>query len=217
MNPGRESGTSTWPPGTQTVSDLWISDSVRSTAQAANPFLSRFHCNRSSDVFAPHYNRITQFGLDTQFTTGSWLFKLEAIHRGGAQDSLVPQEDYSAFVIGAEHTIYAVFDSDADVTLFAEWAHDGRGRRATNAFENDVFLAARLGLNDEYDTEFVASIVKSLDTDSRVLNAEFNRRISDSWSLSAQVSAFSGIGMADRPLYEVRRDSFASVNLDYSF
>ncbi len=168
-------------------------------------------------VFVPHYNRITQFGLDTQFTSGSWLFKLEAVHRSGAQDSQIPEEDYSAFVVGAEHTIYSIMDSNADLTLFAEWAYDGRGQRATNAFENDIFLAARVGLNDEYDTEFVASIVKSLDTDSRVFGAEFNRRISDNWSLKMEASAFSGVGPDDILLYPVRRDSNASINLDYSF
>ncbi len=168
-------------------------------------------------ALVPHYERITQFGLDTQFTSGSWLFKLEAIHRSGAQNSLLTEEDYSAFVIGAEHTIYSILDSNADLTLFAEWAHDGRGRRATNAFENDVFLAARIGLNDEYDTEFVASIVKSLDTDSRVFGAEFNRRISDNWSLTVEASAFSRVGQDDALFYPVRRDSSASVNLDYSF
>lgn len=174
-----------------------------------------------NQILAPHYERITQFGLDTQFTSGSWLFKLEAIHRSGAEnrqleDRPSTEEDYSAFVIGAEHTIYSILDSNADLTLFAEWSRDERGQRATNAFENDIFLAARLGLNDEYDTEFVASIVKSLETDSRVLNAEFSRRISDDWSLKAEASVFSGIS-TDDVLFSVHRDSYASVNLDYSF
>ena len=169
------------------------------------------------EALEPHYERITQFGLDTQFTSGSWLFKLEAIRRTGAKNRLLAEEDYSAFVIGAEHTIYSILDSNADLTLFAEWAHDDRGQRATNAFENDVFLAARVGLNDEYDTEFVASIVKSLDTDSRVFGAEFNRRISDNWSLKMEASAFSRVGADDMLLSPVRRDSNASINLDYSF
>ena len=168
-------------------------------------------------ILAPRYERITQFGLDTQFTSGSWLFKLEAIHRSGAKNRLLAEEDYSAFVIGAEHTIYSILDSNADLSLFAEWAHDERGQRATNAFENDVFLAARLGLNDEYDTEFVASIVNSLDTDSRVFGAEFNRRISDNWSLKVEASAFSRVGANDILLYPVRQDSNASINLDYNF
>ena len=61
-------------------------------------------------------------------------------------------------------------DSDADLSLIAEWAHDGRGRRATTGFENDLLLAARLGLNDEQSTEFTVGVLGSLDNSGRVLN-----------------------------------------------
>ena len=126
------------------------------------------------------------------------------------------EEDYAAFVAGAEYTIYAVWDSDADLSLIGEWARDGRGRWATNAFENDVLLAARLGLNDEQSTEFTVSVLESLDYSSRVLNAEFKRRLSDSWSLHVQSYAYVGID-EDDAMYDVRRDSFIGVNLDYNF
>ena len=173
-------------------------------------------------VLAPYYEQITQFGLDTQLTTGPWLLKLEAIHRAGAQNRRLNQflqyeeEDYAAFVAGAEYTIYAVWDSDADLSLIGEWARDGRGRWATNAFENDVLLAARLGLNDEQSTEFTVSVLESLDYSSRVLNADFRRRLSDSWSLHVQSYAYVGID-EDDAMYDVRRDSFIGVNLDYNF
>ena len=173
-------------------------------------------------VLAPYYEQITQFGLDTQLTTGPWLLKLEAIHRAGAQNRRLDQflkyeeEDYAAFVAGAEYTIYAVWDSEADLSLIGEWARDGRGRWATNAFENDVLLAARLGLNDEQSTEFTVSVLESLDYSSRVLNAEFKRRLSDSWSLHVQSYAYVGID-EDDAMYDVRRDSFIGVNLDYNF
>ena len=173
-------------------------------------------------VLAPHYEQITQFGLDTQLTTGPWLLKLEAIHHAGAQNRRLDQflqyeeEDYAAFVAGAEYTIYAVWDSEADLSLIGEWARDGRGRWATNAFENDVLLAARLGLNDEQSTEFTLSVLESLDNSSRVLSAEFKRRLSDSWSLHVQSNAYVGID-EDDAIYDVRRDSFIGVNLDYNF
>jgi len=173
-------------------------------------------------VLAPYYEQITQLGLDTQLTTGPWLLKLEAIHRAGAQNRRLDQflryeeEDYAAFVAGAEYTIYAVWDSDADLSLIGEWARDGRGRWATNAFENDVLLAARLGLNDEQSTEFTVSVLESLDYSSRVLNADFKRRLSDSWSLHVQSYAYVGID-EDDAMYDVRRDSFIGVNLDYNF
>ena len=182
-------------------------------------------------VLAPHYEQIRQFGLDAQLTTESWLFKLEAIHRTGAQNrrpdpSLSPleliqdfkyeEEDYTAFIAGGEYTIYAPWESDADLSLIAEWARDERGQWATNAFENDLLLAARLGLNDEQSTEFSVSALNSLDNGSRVLTAEFKRRLSDSLSLQVEGSAYVGID-EDDAVYDVRRDSYIGVNLDYGF
>ena len=182
----------------------------------------------SEVVLAPHYEQIRQFGLDTQLTTGSWLLKLEAIHRAGAQNRRpdpnlrrgetfrYEEEDYAAFVAGGEYTIYAPWEWDADLSLIAEWTRDGRGGRATNAFENDILLAARLGLNDEQSTEFFVGVLHSLDNGSRVLSAEFKRRLSDSWSLHVEGSAYVGID-EDDAVYDVRRDSFIGVNLDYGF
>ena len=173
-------------------------------------------------VLAPHYEQILQFGLDSQLTTGPWLLKLEAIHRAGAQNRRLDrylkyeEEDYAAFIVGSEYTINAVWDSDADLSLIAEWARDGRGRWATNAFENDILLAARLGLNDEQSTEFTVSVLASLDNSSRVLSTEFKRRLSESWSLHVESAAYFGIDENDA-IYDVRRDSFIGVNLDYNF
>ena len=173
-------------------------------------------------VLAPHYEQIRQFGLDTQITTGPWLFKLEAIHRSGARNRRLDrhlnyeEEDYAAFIVGGEYTLNAVWDSDSDLSLFAEWARDGRGRWSTSALENDVLLAARLGLNDEQSTEIFASVLGSLDNGSRVLNAEFKRRLSDHWSVQVETFVYSGVDKED-VLYAVRRDSFVAVNLDYNF
>ena len=173
-------------------------------------------------VLAPHYELIRQFGLDSQLTTGSWLLKLEAIHRIGAQNARLDQnlqyeeEDYTALVLGGEYSIYSPWELDADLSLLAEWTYDGRGRWATNAFENDLLLVARLGLNDEQSTEFLVSLLSSLDNSSRVLGAEFKRRLSDNWSLHLEAAAYMGID-EDDAMYVARRDSYLGVNLDYNF
>ena len=173
-------------------------------------------------VLAPHYEQIRQFGLDTQLTTGPWLLKLEAIHRTGAKNRHLGQhfryeeEDYVAFIVGGEYTINALWNTDADLSLIAEWTHDGRGRWATNIYENDVLLTARLGLNDEQSTEFTAAALSSLDNSSRVLSAEFKRRLSDNWSLHVESGAYLSVDRDD-VLYDVRRDGFIEVNLDYHF
>ncbi len=171
-----------------------------------------------------HYEKIRQFGLDAQLTTGPWLLKLETIRRLGAsnrpgmQHSFGEEEDYAAWIVGGEYSIYAVFDSEADLTLFAEWHGDERGaERATNAFENDLFLAARFALNDVEGTEFTVSVVEDLDHDGRIFGFEARRRLDDSWSLKLEGSAFEDIDRTDDLLYQLRRDSYIALNLVCGF
>lgn len=186
------------------------------------PVLSPALSSSHQIVLAPHYEQIRQYGLDAQLTTGSLLLKLEAIHRTGAKNNRFDQhfnfeeEDFSAYVAGGEYTFSSVWDSNADLVLFAEWLHDDRGQRATNAFENDLFLAARLGLNDVQSTEFVVSLLASLENSSYILGGEFKRRLGDNWFLHCEVSTYHEIDPADA-VYTARRDSFARVNLDYNF
>ena len=135
---------------------------------------------------------------------------------GSIDTSNTGKKATAAFILGGEYTFNSVWGSGSDLSLLAEWARDGRGRWAPNAFENDIFLAARLGLNDEQSTEFVVSILASLANSSRVFSAEFKRRLSDRWSLHAETTVYLGIDRDDA-VYDVRRDNFIGVNLDYNF
>ncbi len=177
----------------------------------------------SEFILVPYYEQIRQFGLDAQLTTDSWLLKLEAIHRTGAQnrrltrDLNYEEEAYIATVAGVEYTFNAVGGSNSDLSLLAEWTYDGRGQWAPNVFENDVFLAARLGLNDEQSTELTISIFDSLENSSRVLGAELKRRLTDHWFLHLEMSAYLNVNDTNDTMYPVRRDSFIRMNLDYNF
>ena len=167
-------------------------------------------------VFAPHYEQIRQFGLDTQLTIGSWLFKLEAIQRSGTRNRLGLEEDYVATAFGGEYTFYSVWGSTTDISLLGEWTYDGRDRNATNIFQNDLFFGTRVSFNDPQSTEILASFLKDLDMTSRVMAVELNRRISEQWFLHLEVIALLGIDRAALD-YELRRDSFIELNLIYNF
>ena len=106
----------------------------------------------------PYYEQIRQFGVDAQLTTEPWLYKVEAIWRGGARNLLGQEEDYSAVIVGLESTRYALFGSRADLTFFADWLYDGRGRRATSAWANDLFVAGLLAFNDVRGTELLVRL-----------------------------------------------------------
>ena len=167
-------------------------------------------------VLAPHYEQIRQLGVDAQATIDAWLLKLEAIRRTGARNRVGEEEDYSAFVVGGEYTFYSAFDSDVDLGLIGEWLHDGRGRNATDIFQDDLFVALRLAFNDVDGTEVIAGIVEDMDYGSRFLAAELNRRLTDHWSLHLEATALLDVDPADIQ-YDLRNDSFVELRLVYGF
>ena len=167
-------------------------------------------------VLAPLYEQIRQFGLDAQITTGPVLLKLEAIRRTGGRNRMLQEEDYTASIIGGEYIVNGPWDTNSDLSLFAEWLRDGRGRNATDALANSVFLGARLGLNDEHGTDFFLGVLDSRETDSRVFNAEFNRRLSDNLSLHVESIAHLEFE-TDETVRDTSRDSFIGISLEYNF
>ncbi|MCY4065391.1 MAG: hypothetical protein OXF57_03380 [Rhodospirillaceae bacterium] len=166
---------------------------------------------------APHYEQIRQFGLDAQLTIESWLLKLEAIHRSGASNLLGKKEDFAAFVAGGEYTFSGIFESDADLSLLAEWLIDGRRHRATNQYQNDLFFGVRLSLNDVESTAFTLGALYDLDYGTRTMSLEFDRQLTDSVSVKAEAILMLHVDEADVVVHPTRRDSFVGVKLAYSF
>ncbi|MCY3620118.1 MAG: hypothetical protein OXH68_00225 [Gammaproteobacteria bacterium] len=164
----------------------------------------------------PYYEQIRQLGLEAQLTTGPFLYKMEAIRRSGTRNLLGQEEDYEAVVFGLERGLDALFGSRADLTILAEWHHDGRKRRATSVWQNDLFVAGFLALNDVPGTELAAGILADLHHDYRALNLELKRRLSDGWSM--RLEAIANLRADPRDLtYDGRRDSFLGVDFTFSF
>lgn len=103
------------------------------------------------------YDIIDQTSLDMQWTRGAWLWKLEAIGRRGHGDY------FGAAVGGFEYTLFQLWETDADLGLLGEYLYDGRSRHAVVApptsFERDIFLGARLALNDVPDAQVLAGAI----------------------------------------------------------
>lgn len=168
-----------------------------------------------------HYGQIRQLGLDAQFTLGSWLLKGEAIRRAGAHNLVGRKQTYVAAVAGAEHALYSIAGTNADVVLLGEWSYDSRGPYATpnrspNTLENDVFLGTRIALNDVQSTEFTISFLADVSRATRAFALEFGRRISNRWSLRTEAVVLLGVDEADLH-YEMRHDSFIDMSLTYNF
>lgn len=161
-------------------------------------------------VLIPFYQQINQTGLDLQTVKGDWLLKLEAIYRIGQGD------DFIAGQGGFEYSFVNVSQTGIDLGVIGEYAYDERGDDATTPFQNDAFLALRLGLNDAASSELLAWFSKDLSNPSYTLGLEASRRFGNNWLLSFEVRALMD-SPEDSPLYSLRDDDFLRLELAYYF
>ena len=82
--------------------------------------------------------------------------------------------------------------------------------------QDDLFVAVRLGFNDVQSTELTVSVLSDRDRNTRVVGAQFARRLSDRWSLQAEAIKLLEVDPLDL-YYPVRQDSFIQANLVYFF
>jgi hypothetical protein len=141
--------------------------------------------NEDGSALLPYYDQIEQFGVDLQYTRDAWLWKLEAIVRDGFADT------FAAAVGGFEYTFYQVSDSTADIGVLLEYQYDGRGaEEAITIADNDVFVGARLALNDTQDTAVLAGVGYDVDTSEMFMNIEADRRIGEDYVVELRARFF---------------------------
>ena len=180
--------------------------------------------SREADLFSqldfatgettPFYAQIDQFGADIQLTTGSWLLKLEAIQRNHRNNVL---EDFSSATTGFEYTFVGIFGSIYDLGVLSEYSWDERGETATTIFQNDLFIGARLALNDLSDTSILFGIVSDLDnSDSRTVFVEAATRIGSKLTANIELRLFESDTPTDL-VFAFRDQSFVQVGLEYFF
>lgn len=123
-------------------------------------------------VLAPRYEIINQSGLELQMVAWQTLLKFEGIFRASKGSS------YSALTTGFEYTFSGFASTRMDLGIIAEWLYDDRGSSAT-PMENDIFLGARLALNDMNDTNILVGMISDLSEEARYFFVESNRRFGD--------------------------------------
>lgn len=162
-------------------------------------------------VVVPTYDRIDQVGFDLQGAVGDWLWKMEAIGRKGHVKT------FAAFVGGFEYTSYAVFDSNADLGIIAEYLHDGRGVEApATPYDDDLFLGARLMLNDISDTSLLGGVMVDRVNGGALISLELTTRLSDFVNLEVKAQALRNIAAAD-PLSAYDHDHNIRIRISRYF
>ena len=134
----------------------------------------------------------------------------------GLNNASGKEETYVAGGIGAEYTFKSFFETGADVGVLAEFLWDSRGRRSTTLFENDMFVGVRVNLNDKDDTRALLGYIQDVKDSDKIIYFGASRRITDAMRIDFQARFFLNPS-ADRILYDVRKDHYLQVSLQYRF
>jgi hypothetical protein len=164
-------------------------------------------------VQQPRYDLIDQIGIDVQCTKGAWLWKLEAIYRWGYSKS------FAAAVGGFEYTLFELLETDASLGWIAEFQYDGREDNPEapfSVYDTDVFLGARLALNDESTTSLLAGVAVDVTNASSYATIEAERRLTDHLKIELE-SVLILHADEDDPLALIQRDDSITLRLTWSF
>ncbi|CAA0102635.1 Uncharacterised protein [Zhongshania aliphaticivorans] len=169
----------------------------------------------TSVTLLPYYALIEQSGLDAQYVSGDWLWKLEAIYRRGIGHSIA--EDFAASTAGFEYTLTSINSLYWDLGLLLEYSHDTRDRINAGPFQNDVFVGGRLSLNDIASSELLFGYSQDIDEQaSRSAFMEASTRLGDSTRITAEIYHFHSDSNND-PIYSLRRDSYVELGLEFYY
>ena len=82
--------------------------------------------------------------------------------------------------------------------------------------DQDIFLGARLTLNDVQDTAVLAGMVVDVEDGPASFRIEAERRIGDSWKVELEATAFLE-SESDNPASVFEQDSFVLLRLSKFF
>jgi len=170
--------------------------------------------NRQGTRFIAHYDQIDQVGADVQYTHEAWLWKFEGIVRNQHGDH------FGAMVGGFEYTLYQIINTPADLGLLLEYQYDRRDKDPAKApqtmFDDDVFIGARLALNDVRDSELLIGVAVDREDGSSLLSMEVERRLDNHSTLELESRWFLNVDESNS-LSAFKDDSFVAVRFTRYF
>ena len=163
------------------------------------------------DRLIPVFEQMTQIGVDLQYTRDSWLWKFEGIRRETDRDS------FNAAVGGLEYTFFGVGGRAADIGVLFEYLYDGRDETAPpTAFDDDIFVGARLALNDSSDTSLLVGAAIDTETHETFFNLEAKRRFGDNLTVDLRLRAFSNAEPGEA-LYAFEQDDYLQLRVSWYY
>ena len=159
----------------------------------------------------PTYQRLSQGGLDVQWTSDAWLLKFEATAASQSAESIF------STVAGFEYTFFDLGETGIDVGLLAEGLYDTRDDSEVplTLFDNDVFAGTRVTWNDIDESELLLGGLYDVETGAVSGSIDYETRIGSVMVLEAETRLLSA--PEEDPLYQQRRDSNFTLKLTRYF
>jgi len=166
--------------------------------------------------YEPNYQRVRQIGGTVQKTSEATLYKMEWLAKDGQKDANFRRGGYFSTVFGFEHTLYKAIDEGGDLGFLMEYNFDSRRSRSNDSLQDDIFIAARITLNDPDDTQMLFGSILDLDGDGQMYQVDFGKRLNDSLTFGVKGAVYQN-GRYNSNLYILRQDSWVEINLKQYF
>ena len=102
------------------------------------------------------------------------------------------------------------------IIIYLKYNYDSRRSKSSDSLQDDIFLAARLNLNDAQNTEMLVGSIFDLDGDGQIYQLDFGRRVTDSVTIGIKGAIYQN-GRLGSNLYILRQDSWLELNLKKYF
>ena len=141
-------------------------------------------------TLAQYAYRVNKALLLSNIIHNDTIFKMELACTDVIEENSM--SDYTQFGVGIEQSYYEVVKS-ADITLFGEYyryfyKEDQKVENVdiSEVYDNDLFLALRIGFNDVESSELKVGILQDLQKDEQVIQAKFTTRLYDSFVMQGE-------------------------------
>ena len=144
----------------------------------------------SSTTFSQYTYRVNKVLLLSHIIHNDTIFKTELAYTDVVDNAQM--SDYTQLSVGVEHSLYELIGS-ADVTLFGEYyrylyndASKLKDIDISEIYDNDLFLALRMNLNDVKSSELKFGILQDVQKVEQVIKATFKTRVYDSFVIDGE-------------------------------
>jgi hypothetical protein len=190
--------------------DVGISHFIGTAREPRFTLLPASLPNAPEPTLLPIYDQIRQTSLDLNMVSGSWIWKLEALHQRNRI------KDYNAAVGGFEYTLTSNEIDAPEIGLLAEYAWDSRRANALSPFQDDLFFGLRYSLNDVAGSEFLAGIGQDLQHSGRFVSIDASKRVGSDGRLALKLRMIDSSAAAD-PLAVLTQDDHLLVEYTHYF